>query len=91
MFFIIKYHFEGMFEKRKYHVCLGNYQTTGLNNFVSYPVKTLHIHVGKWYLLTNSGGTDVSSESGCFLSWPSLLAFSLHFAVELVMCPLWLG
>ena len=40
----MKYHFEFMFEKGKYHVCLGNYKTTGLKNFVSYPVKTLHIH-----------------------------------------------
>ena len=47
----------------KFHVCLGNSQTTGLKNFWSYPVNTLHIHLGKYYLMTNSVGTDESSES----------------------------
>ena len=26
----------------KFHICLGNSQTTGLKNFWSYPVDTLH-------------------------------------------------
>ena len=46
-FFIIKYHFEGFFEKGKYYVFLVNSQTLGLKNIWSYIVKKLHIHVGK--------------------------------------------
>ena len=66
IFFIIKYHFQGVFfEKGKYYVFLGNSQTLGLKNFWSNPVKTLHIHIGKYYLLTNSGGTDEPSDLGC--------------------------
>ena len=45
----------------KFHVCLGNSKTAGLKNFWSYPVKTHYIHKGKYYLMTNSVGTDESS------------------------------
>ena len=34
MIFIMKYHFEGVFEMVKFHVCLGNSQTTCLKNFL---------------------------------------------------------
>ena len=40
----MKYHFKDIFEMVRYHVCLGNSQTTGLNDFWSYPVKTHYIH-----------------------------------------------
>ena len=45
MFLIIKYHFEGFLQRE--NIMLGNSQTFGLKKFWSYPVKTLHIHVGK--------------------------------------------
>ena len=75
----MKYHFKGIFEKEKISRFLRELSDTGLKNW-SYPVKTLDIHLGKYYLITNSHGTDVSSERQVI----HILAFTV--GIQLTFC-----
>ena len=90
--FIIKYHFISIFEKGKFHACLGNSETTGLKYIRSYPVKTLYIHYRARIIYSPTVLVQMGLMNDILcLYGPSLLASSYHLAVELVMCPLWLG
>ena len=51
---------------------------------------TLHL-LKQYNLVISSDGTDEFSEWQVCLSVSPLLTSCLHFAVKLVMCPLWLG